>query len=702
MEFTVKTSSSNVSVIPATRQSSKNAGQLKKQANIRVAAYCRVSTGDESQQTSYTNQKAFYTELIRSKEGWQFAGIYADEAISGTSRAHRDEFNRMMDDARHARIDYIVTKSISRFSRNTVDTLNCVRELRQQDPPVGIYFEKENIDTLDATGELILTILSALAQDESRSISDNIRWTFQKNFQAGIPQINLKRMLGYDKAADGTWVINSEQSVIVRYIFKHYVSGYSANKIANQLNQLNYRTVNGKRWSSSAVLTILRNEKYVGDLEMQKTITKDFLTHRSVINHGEAPKYYVRDHHMGIIDRMTWEKVQVMLCAKPSKENPSAVRLQKKKGPKRSPFYNLRCGAVLEETGEQCGEKLFRMTYTGSASGYSDERSLAATGGDISRYLEKYSYAYPIWRCRRKLGGQNCPSAILHECAIEQSFMEMLYALKRDYEVYGESSQICRLFQEAYAYIYQCMRVSSPSIQRMEMLDNKIKESEQNLQKTLDKQAAAASEIVAESNPESNLAYKKEETEASLYAELASELRHRIDEYREQKKKLESELGVPSIMRKNFDFFLRCLKGLPEVNEAGMKIRVNGMDAHGSPFCDLSQDAKTDMVNKLKRGDMTSNVLSQIEALPDYLQFDRSIYIAFITSGIIRGDVIEYTTNFGVKLTSTGNRRNLNSFIGFKKYREDGSVELLDAPYKVCGNSIQYRRYPRRRTKSDK
>lgn len=701
MKFTVKTSSSNVSVIPATGRSSKNAGQLKKQTNIRVAAYCRVSTGDESQQTSYTNQKAFYTELIRSKEGWQFAGIYADEAISGTSRAHRNEFNRMMDDARHARIDYIVTKSISRFSRNTVDTLNCVRELRQQDPPVGIYFEKENIDTLDATGELILTILSALAQDESRSISENIRWTFQKNFQAGIPQINLKRMLGYDKAADGTWVINLEQSVIVRYIFKHYVCGSSANKIAVQLNQLNYRTVNGKKWSSSAVLMVLRNEKYVGDLEMQKTITKDFLTHRSVINHGEAPKYYVRNHHTGIIDRMTWEKAQVMLCTKPSKENSSDVRTKRKKGPKRSPFYNLCCGAILGETGEPCGEKFFRMTYTGSASGYSDERSLAATGGDTSRYLEKYSYAYPVWRCRRKLGGQNCPSEILHECAIEQSFMEMLYALKRDYEVYGESSWICRLFQEAYEYIYRCMRVSSPTIQRMEMLDSKIKESEQNLQKTLDKQAAAATETVLESNSVLNQVYK-EETEASLYAELASEMQQRIADYREEKQKLESELGMPSIMKKNFDFFLRCLKDLPEVNEAGMKIKVNGLDVHGSLFCDLNEKDKADMVNQLEKGDLTSTISSQILALPDYLQFERGIYVAFITSGTIRGDVIEYTTNFGVKLTSTGNRRNLNSFIGFKKCREDGSVELLDAPYKVCGNSIQYRRYLRKRAKSGK
>ena len=159
-----------VNVIPATKRSVESGGQIKKQRSLRVAAYCRVSTGDESQQTSYTTQRKFYTELITSKPGWTLAGIYADEAISGTSRAKRKQFNIMMEDAMNGRIDYIVTKSISRFARNTVDTLNCVRQLRQLSPPVGIYFEKENIDTLDATGELILTILSALAQDESRSI----------------------------------------------------------------------------------------------------------------------------------------------------------------------------------------------------------------------------------------------------------------------------------------------------------------------------------------------------------------------------------------------------------------------------------------------------------------------------------------------------------------------------------------------------
>ncbi len=148
-----------VAVIPATRRAVRAGGQITGAGRLRVAAYCRVSTGDESQQTSYVKQKIYYTELIRKKAEWEMAGIYADEAITGTSRARRQQFNQMMEDAANGRMDYIVTKSISRFARNTLDTLECVRKLRSQDPPVGIYFEKENIDTLDAKGELVLTIL---------------------------------------------------------------------------------------------------------------------------------------------------------------------------------------------------------------------------------------------------------------------------------------------------------------------------------------------------------------------------------------------------------------------------------------------------------------------------------------------------------------------------------------------------------------
>lgn len=192
-------------------------------------------------------------------------------------------------------------------------------------------------------------------------------------------------MLGYELGENKQWVIVPEQAEIIRYIFDRFVKGQTANKIAQELNQMEKFTVNGKKWSASSILIVLRNEKYVGDIEMQKTITKDFLTHRSSINKGEAPRYYVKNHHVGIIDRVTWDKVQTMLFEKPRADMTKGPGKKKVKSIKGSPFGNLRCGAILEngpDAGKPCGEGFFRTTYTGVANGYSDERSLKATGED--------------------------------------------------------------------------------------------------------------------------------------------------------------------------------------------------------------------------------------------------------------------------------------------------------------------------------
>ena len=388
MEQTMKRP--EVSVIPATVRSVESGGQIRKQKRLRVAAYCRVSTGDESQQTSYTTQKQFYTQLITSRPGWTLAGIYADEAISGTSRAKRKQFNEMMKAALAGEMDYIVTKSISRFARNTIDTLDCVRQLRQLNPPVGIYFEKENIDTLDAAGELILTILSALAQDESRSISDNIRWSIQRKFQRGEAMVDLKRMLGYDKGPDGEWLINPEQAEIVRYIYERYVCGASSNAIAGELNAMGRRTVRGKIWRADSVLYILRNEKYVGDCENQKYVTKNFLTHEATRNNGEAAKYYVNDHHAAIIDRQTWNRVQDMLQERGCRSRDQPDGPDERRGSGASVFDNLICGE--SDNGKLCGEKLIRASFSTVLKGYADGRSLAAEGIDPDGYAERYYF----------------------------------------------------------------------------------------------------------------------------------------------------------------------------------------------------------------------------------------------------------------------------------------------------------------------
>ncbi len=748
-----------VDVIPASVRSVQNGGQLKSQTNIRVAAYCRVSTGDESQQTSYTTQKAFYKDLITRKPGWIFAGIYADEAKSGTNREHREEFNRMIKDAMDGKLDYIVTKSISRFARNTIDSLTCTRELRQLKPPVGIYFEKENIDTLDAKGELILTILSALAQDESRSISDNIRWSIQKNFQAGIPHINLKRMLGYEMGANKQWVIVPEQAEIVRYIFDRFVKGQTANKIARELNQMEKFTVNGKKWSASSIMIVLRNEKYVGDIEMQKTITKDFLTHRSSINKGEAPRYYVKNHHVGIIDRVTWDKVQTMLFEKPRTDMTKGPGKKRVKSIKGSPFGNLRCGAILEngpDAGKPCGEGFFRVTYTGVANGYTDERSLKATGDDTGEYLEKYTYSYPVWRCKRKVGERDgeppkngspdqkaycrskkgcmsdaekeaadkrCPSELYHECALEQSFMELLYSMKRDYEQHGDASMIVTMFDNAYEQAVRLANNSSVSMQRMATVENQIKEMEERLQDAISHQVAALREAALEQSAELNEALSngevtiddidldirsgltpgsigvsfygtetEEGSEAQIYTELVNDLQERLRTLRQERQTIEEEQGVLAIMKKNFEYFLACLKELPDANASGMPLKVNGLDVQGSLMRDADGNTIEGRKYAITRGKLKVTP-ERIAEAPDMLHFEKGIYCAFIESGVLQGDVATYKTNFGVTLTSKGNRRTLTSFMGYKRSDLNGNVVFIDAPYKVYGFSVQYRRY---------
>lgn len=712
-----------VNVIPATKRSVESGGQIKKQRTLRVAAYCRVSTDEENQQTSYATQKAFYTEMITGHRGWTLAGIYADEAISGTSRAKRKDFNRMMDDASSGKMDYIVTKSISRFARNTVDTLNCVRQLRQLNPPVGIYFEKENIDTLDATGELILTILSALAQDESRSISDNIRWSIQKKFQRGEAMVDLSRMLGYDKGPNEEWVINPEQAEIVRYIFERYVCGGTANGIAKELNDMGKRTVRGSVWRADSVLFILRNEKYVGDLESQKTVTKNFLTHEASLNTGEAPKYYVTDHHVAIIDRFTWDKAQAMLQECGFKKNAPKTE-KKRRGNTASPFTNLTCGL------EGCGEAMFRLGYNTPVYTYSDERSAAAEGLNPEDYRERYYFYYPVRRCTRNAQGNRnhpkgkCASGSTYETALEQSFMEMLYQLKRDYETNGDASWLATQFRMVCEQIDRVNGNNCYGSQQIDMLEEQIKELEQKLHETLGKQMEAQrtaamerDELLQQGLGDGSVALDdidvdmwngvsgmtlgtqwlsdegEEGSEAAIYAKLADDIRGRIEQLKKERTSLELEQGATTVMRKNFDFFLRCLRELPETNAAGMKLNVNGLDVDGSLFRDACGKAKAGKRSSVRSGHMKLTE-DRIAQSPDILKFEKGIYVAFIKAGLVKGDIVEYTTNFGVKLLSTGNSRTLGSFLGFRRAEADGTVDILNENWKVSGRGVCYTRTP--------
>ncbi len=278
----------NVMKIPARPQVGSRTAK-KEIKKLRVAAYCRVSTDTEEQATSYDAQIQHYREYIISKPEWELVDIYADEGISATNTKKREEFNRMIEDCKLGRIDLVITKSISRFARNTVDCLNYIRELKEMNIPV--FFEKESINTMDAKGEVLLTIMASLAQQESESLSKNVKLGMQYRFQQGKIMVNTSCFLGYDKDENGNLVINPKQAEIVKRIYREYLEGKSILAICRELERDKIRTARGNpRWHDSSVRKILENEKYMGDALLQKTYTVDFLQKKRVKNNGIVPQ----------------------------------------------------------------------------------------------------------------------------------------------------------------------------------------------------------------------------------------------------------------------------------------------------------------------------------------------------------------------------------------------------------------------------
>lgn len=275
-----------------------------------MAAYCRVSTAQEEQLLSYENQVNYYTTFINENPLYEYAGTYADEGISATNTKKRDEFKSMITDCRAGKIDMIITKSISRFARNTLDCLNNVRELKELG--IGIIFEKENINTLDAKGEVLLTILSSMAQDESRSISENSTWGIRRRFEKGQHKMSTKRFLGYDTDEDGKLVINRKQAVIVKRLYCEFLSGKTVDYIKRIFEREGIVNWDGStKWQVTTLQSMLENEKYKGDTILQKSYTVDFLTKKRVQNQGEIQKFYIEDDHESIIEPWIWECVQL-------------------------------------------------------------------------------------------------------------------------------------------------------------------------------------------------------------------------------------------------------------------------------------------------------------------------------------------------------------------------------------------------------
>ena len=384
-----------VTMIPATKKIT--ADTTDKYHQLRVAAYCRVSTEQEEQQNSYQVQIDYYTDLINKNKEWELAGIFADEGISGTQTKKRTEFNKMIRLCKKRKIDLVLCKSISRFARNTVDTLEYVRQLK--DLGIGVIFEKENINTLTMTSEFMIALYGSFAQAESESISKNVSWGVEKAFRDGKVRYNYKQLYGYRKGEDGKPEIISEEAKVVKLIYELYLDGYTLRKISQYLRDLNIPRRDYPIWSLDSINSLLSNEKYVGDALLQKSYTVNCITHKKVKNNGEKAKYLVTDAHKGIIDRDTYNLVQQEITRRSSmrKKSDKCVTEQGKYSSK----YALSEVMVCSECGAAYRRQIWNI----------------------------HGKKCPVWRCLSRLdnGSRYCKrSPSIHEDKLHRAILSAI------------------------------------------------------------------------------------------------------------------------------------------------------------------------------------------------------------------------------------------------------------------------------------
>ena len=392
-----------VEVIPATwNPTDESAGEIRK---LRVAAYCRVSTELEQQQSSYDIQIEYYTRHIMQNPNWIFAGVFADDGRSATNTFRRDDFNQLMNQCMKGKVDMVITKSISRFARNTVDCISWVRKLKEKN--VAVYFEKENLNTLDDSTEMILTILSSQAQEESRAISTNVKWGYARKFEKG--ESTRQRSYGFRKAPTGEMCIVEEEAAVIRNMARWFLDGDSLERIKHRLEDAGIETTTGKKtWSTGTIYNILTNEKIMGDVLLQKTFTADYLTKRRVKNSGQQKQYYVKNHHEAVIPKTVYYKIQEEIARRSSLK-----KVGTRKGKTAQGVYSSKYALTGIMVCNECGAHYRRTTW-------------AKNGKKVI-----------VWRCINRLehGTKRChESPTLKEEVIQEAIMGKLHSLSIDQE----------------------------------------------------------------------------------------------------------------------------------------------------------------------------------------------------------------------------------------------------------------------------
>ena len=391
-----------VIIIPAKQELAENR-TIKRQ--LRVAAYCRVSTDDEEQLTSYEAQQTYYTDKIMTNPDWTMAGIYADEGITGTKATKRPEFLKMIRKCKQKKIDLILVKSISRFARNTVDCLNYIRTLKSLG--IAVIFEKENINTLNEDSEMLTTIMGAFAQAESESISQNVKWGVRQAMKEGRVSIRYKNLYAYDEGEDGQPKIIESEAAVIRRINDEFLSGRSLPMIKDGLEADKILTPKGGNvWAVSAIRNLLKNEKYCGDVLMQKTFKTDPISGKTKRNTGQLPMYLIQDHHPAIISRDTYNAVQAEFARRTSGKAPST-----KLAPTGQACYSAKYALTGIVICGECGNQYRRCVWN------------------------KRGQKRPVWRCSSRIdyGSKYChKSPTIYEVPLKAAILDAINSVMSD------------------------------------------------------------------------------------------------------------------------------------------------------------------------------------------------------------------------------------------------------------------------------
>ena len=409
------------------------------QAKIKVAAYCRVSTDKADQQNSLMNQKTFFAEYVNRNPTWELIQVYADEGVTGTSTKKRYAFHQMIEDAAAHKFDLILTKEISRFARNTLDSIYYTRKLKELG--IGVLFLNDNINTLDADSELRLTIMASIAQEESRSISENVTWGQRKRFADGKVNMPYKRFLGYAKGEDGTPKIVESEAEIVRLIYKLFLQGKTQNFIARYLTAKGIPTPGKKKkWNVSTVLSILQNEKYKGDAVLQKRFTVDFLTKTTKVNEGEVPQYYVENSHPAIIEPEVFDMVQ------------AEIKRRKPIGRQQSGVGCFSGKIICGECGGFYGSKVWHSTS---------------------------KYRRTVWQCNNKFKNEtHCKTPHLSEEVLQRIFVEAFNRVIEDKErIIGDFDAIIEVLTDISSLDKESTKLRDECAVVMELIRKCVEEN---------------------------------------------------------------------------------------------------------------------------------------------------------------------------------------------------------------------------------